>query len=228
MFQALVNFGQWPCLFRVKGWNQLFKSVKTNIDIWHNLHIVTDNSVSITGESESWSDSSAVKGKINTWPSLLKQVIWFSVRESEGEKWCSDSLSERKKLEIFALLTISPVKCSPHRRHSTQAANTKFQIWFLQMRLNIIQGINQNFSLNLLKSLCLFVEQQLVAFYWKGNKGIEKVSTMKRYFERRTSLDAIADETKQCKMSTLVDECCSKHKHNENEDDNDKHNTIQR
>ena len=37
---------------------------------------------------------------------------------------------------------------------------------------------------------------------------------MKRYFERRTSLDAIADETKQCKISTLVDECCSKHKIN--------------
>ena len=31
---------------------------------------------------------------------------------------------------------------------------------------------------------------------------------MKRYFERRTSLDAIADETKQCQISTLVDECC--------------------
>ena len=39
---------------------------------------------------------------------------------------------------------------------------------------------------------------------------------MKRYFERRTSLDAIADKTKQCKMSTLVDECCSKHKINTN------------
>ena len=48
---------------------------------------------------------------------------------------------------------------------------------------------------------------------------------MKRYFERRTSLGAIADETKQCKISTAAEN--TRYKHNDNEDDNDEHNTIQ-
>ena len=127
MFQFLVNFGQWPCLFRVKGWSQLFKPVKTNIDIWHNLHIVTDNSISITGESESWSDSSAVKGKINTWPSLQKQVIWFSVRESEGEKWCSDSLSERNwRFLHFLRFLLSSVHHTVGTQLRLQILNFKF------------------------------------------------------------------------------------------------------
>ena len=170
MFQFLVNFGQWPCLFRVKGWSQLFKPVKTNIDIWHNLHIVTDNSISMAGESESWSDSSAVKGKINTWPSLQKQVIWFSVRESEGEKWCSDSLSERNwRFLHFLRFLLSSVHHTVDTQLRLQILNFKFDFckWdWIRIKSEFFLEFDQ-------KSLSL-CEVGAGWHYWKGNKGKQK------------------------------------------------------